>query len=521
MRPARPRRRAAAPRLTHAAPLPQSYDAFVGRWSDCLFENKARGKGTAAARCNLTPPPQFGKEATASNKAQQYGDLAGWAAGADAEACAADDMLWEVEEPIVPASALKSKFRQSMGARLARRGGEEAGGTAEEATELAVGALASSFLLRGSTVDVFRNAQEGLLLPGDDGDDDDDGGGGGRRGLQLRLRDAAGAAITPQRALLARGESNLLLLTPNSGAADRSHSVFQFDIEREAVVSRWACARDGAPLPMRDIVADSKAAQLGQGSTFMGLDDNRLVRWDMRSAGGGVQSLMSSPTLGYVAGHDFARGTGFTCMATTGGGDVVVGGADGRVRLYSDSVLRQAKTSFPGIGSPITHVDVTYDGKFVLATTDGYIMVISTVFRDAKGAVKTGFKGKMGSAIAAPRLLRLLPQDVARTGGAPLSKARFTWVTEGDCCERWVSAACGPFSVVWNFRHVKQATAPKTGATECLDYTLIGGGGGRVEDAAQMHDRWCAPAAGPTGRSAHVLLATKGGQVAAFLGEDE
>ena len=491
----------------------------MSRWGDCLFENKARFCSGQAKATSLIALPQFGAEASAENKAKQYGELAGWAAGADAEACAADDMLWEIEEPEVPAAALKSKFRQSMGARLARRSGDDGDVGGEAQTELAVGALASSFLLRGSTVDVFRNAADGLQLPG--GDDDEDGG----HGLSFRLKDGAGGAFTPQRALLARGETNLLLLTPDAGGAagSRSHSVFQFDIEREAVVSRWQCARDDVPLPMRDIVADNKGAQLEQGSTFMGLDDNRLCRWDMRAAGGSVQTLMSSPTLGYAAGHDFARGTGFRCMATTGSGDVVVGAADGRVRLYSDATLRQAKTSFPGIGAPITHVDVTYDGKFVLATTDAYVMVISTSFRDAKsGKVSTGFRAKMGSAIAAPRLLRLLPHDVARTGGAPLTKARFTWVTTEGSAERWVSAACGSYSVVWNFRHVKQATAPGTGTTECLDYNLIGGSGGRVDDAQQMHENWCAPAGTARGgRSAHVLVATKGGQVAAFLGEDE
>ena len=418
----------------------------------------------------------------------------------------------------MPASVLRSKFRQSMG--CTRLGGR---GTAEETehSELQVGALQNSFLLRGSTVDVFRNAQDGLqLAEGAESDEEEPGLGG----LRLRLRDAKGSAFTPQRALLARGETNLLLLTPDAGRAtgERSHSVFQFDIEREAVVSAWKCSKDDVPIPMRDIVGDTKGAQLEQGSTFMGLDDNRLCRWDMRAAEGSVASAMASPTLGYSAGHDFARGTGFTCMATTGSGDVVVGGSDGKLRLYSEGVLRQAKTSFPGIGAPITHVDVTFDGKFVLATTDSYLMVVSTAFRDPKSnQLKTGFKGKMGGAIAAPRLLKLLPQDVARTKGAPFSKARFTWVTAGDSSERWISAACGAFSVVWNFRHVKQATAPGAGSTTCMDYSLIGGGGAQVRDAAQMHDNWSSAAPVGGGRSAHVVVATQGGGVAAFLGEDE
>ena len=33
-----------------------------------------------------------------------------------------------------------------------------------------------------------------------------------------------------------------------------------------------------------------------------------------------------------------------------------------QVRLYSEKTLTQAKTSIPGMGLPITEVDVTYDG---------------------------------------------------------------------------------------------------------------------------------------------------------------
>jgi hypothetical protein len=52
-------------------------------------------------------------------------------------------------------------------------------------------------------------------------------------------------------------------------------------------------------------------------------------------------------------------------MATSGEGYVVVGADDGKVRLYSEKTLTQAKTSIPGMGLPITNVDVTYDGGWV------------------------------------------------------------------------------------------------------------------------------------------------------------
>ena len=55
------------------------------------------------------------------------------------------------------------------------------------------------------------------------------------------------------------------------------------------------------------------------------------------------------------------------------------------MRLYSSATLTMAKTAIPGLGAPITNVDVTYDGKWVLATTDKYVMVVKTTFRDKSG----------------------------------------------------------------------------------------------------------------------------------------
>ena len=95
----------------------------------------------------------------------------------------------------------------------------------------------------------------------------------------------------------------------------------------------------------------------------------------------------------------------------------------------------QAKTAFPGLGSPITHVDVTYDGKWVLATTDMYLILISTVFKDKDGKLKTGFSGRMGGKIGAPRLLKLRPFDAHRDGKQQkLHGGKFSWVSNLKFC---------------------------------------------------------------------------------------
>ena len=74
--------------------------------------------------------------------------------------------------------------------------------------------------------------------------------------------------------------------------------------------------------------------------------------------------------------------------------------------------------------------------------------------QDKSGKETNGFKSRMGSQGAAPRLLRLKPEDLAQVGNAPLQKGKFTWVTESGREERWIVASCGNYTVLWNFRFV-------------------------------------------------------------------
>ena len=67
------------------------------------------------------------------------------------------------------------------------------------------------------------------------------------------------------------------------------------------------------------------------------------------------------------------------CIA--GQGYCVIGSDDGQIRMYSEKSLTRANTAIPGLGGPITAVDVTYDGKWVLATTKNYLMVVKTTYK--------------------------------------------------------------------------------------------------------------------------------------------
>ncbi|KAM5565693.1 protein CYPRO4 [Rosa sericea] len=439
----------------------EDYRVFVAKYTDCMFENT------------------YGYEATEQNRVKVYGkDFIGWA-----KPEAADDSVWEdAEESLLrsPGSATPVRANQDL-----REEFEEAahGGI----QSLALGALDNSFLVGDSGIQVVKNYSHGIQGKGVYVNFDD---GSYRGGSNL-------ARSTPRKALLMKAETNMLLMSPMNEGKPHTTGLHQFDIETGKVVTEWKFEKDGTDITMKDIANDSKGAQLDpSGSTFLGLDDNRLCRWDMRDRKGMVQDLASAntPILNWNQGHQFSRGTNFQCFASTGDGSIVVGSLDGKIRLYSINSMRQAKTAFPGLGSPITHVDVTYDGKWILGTTDTYLILICTMFTDKDGKTKTGFAGRMGNRISAPRLLKLNPLDSHLAGtNNKFRNAQFSWVTENGKQERHLVATVGKFSVIWNFQQVKDGSHEcylnQEGLKSCYCYKIVLKDDSIV-DSRFMHDKF-------------------------------
>ncbi|XWS14694.1 hypothetical protein CRYUN_Cryun35bG0031300 [Craigia yunnanensis] len=437
----------------------EEYRNFVSKFNSCLFENT------------------YGIESNDANKVKVYGnDFIGWA-----KPEAADDSIWENAEDALlksPQSATPVRANQDL-----REEFEEAANGGIQS--LALGALDNSFLVGDSGIQVVKNFAHGIHGKGVYVNFD--------RGNQ-----SASNLVhsTPKKALLMRAETNMLLMSPMTEGKPHTTGLHQLDIETGKIVTEWKFGKDGTDITMRDITNDSKGAQLDpSGATFLGLDDNRLCRWDMRDRNGMVQNLATTtPVLNWAEGHQFSRGTNFQCFATTGDGSIVVGSLDGKIRLYSTNSMRQAKTAFPGLGSPITHVDVTFDGKWILGTTDTYLILICTLFTDKDGKTKIGFNGRMGNRIAAPRLLKLTPLDSHLAGvNNKFRNAQFSWVTENGKQERHLVATVGKFSVIWNFQQVKNGSHEcyhnQEGLKSCYCYKIVLKDDSIV-DSRFMHDKF-------------------------------
>ncbi|KAK8706617.1 hypothetical protein V6N13_050173 [Hibiscus sabdariffa] len=417
----------------------EEYRNFVTQFQNCLFENV------------------YGMEASEENKVKVYGkEFIGWA-----KPEAADDSMWEDAEdrsldstPVKRSQELMEEFEE------AANGGVQS---------LALGALDNSFLVNDSGVQVYRNFNRGINAKGICVTFD-----AGRIG-------GNSSNSTPKKALLMRAETNMMLMSPANEGKPNATGLKQVDIETGKIVTEWKFEKDGVDVTMRDITNDTKGSQLDPSeSTFLGLDDNRLCQWDMRDRKGMVQNIATSdsPVLHWTQGHQFSRGTNFQCFASTGDGSIVVGSLDGKIRLYSKTSMRQAKTAFPGLGSPITHVDVTYDGKWVLGTTDTYLILICTLFTDKDGKTKTGFGGRMGNKIPAPRLLKLTPLDSHLAGNNnKFHGGHFSWVTENGKQERHLVATVGKFSVIWDFQQVKNSAHEcyrnQQGLKSCYCYKIV------------------------------------------------
>lgn len=243
-----------------------------------------------------------------------------------------------------------------------------------------------------------------------------------------------GQKFLPSKGLLHQQEKKLLVVPEGLD----NTSVCLMDLETEQVVQKW-----GANTPIGCMFSSFKHGQASVDPTFMGSNSRNVFLMDTRMDG-----LAKSTSIGYATNPQLSVG------ATDEQGHIVMGSRLGSLRLYDGQAnprgdFKRAKTLLECVREPITAVDVTKDGSWVVATTKTFLIVFCTKLA---GSGKTGFETALGQKKPAPRYLMISAEDLVKYQITDINFAAAKFDAEEDS----IVTSSGNMAVVWDFGTVKR-----------------------------------------------------------------
>ncbi|KAK5624821.1 hypothetical protein RRF57_000537 [Xylaria bambusicola] len=289
-----------------------------------------------------------------------------------------------------------------------------------------------SFVVRGSKIGVFKHHPNNNLEFSTN---------------ISKVETPKGELFSPRKVMLHNEDRNMILQKDND-----PNKLYRMDLEYGKVVDEWNVHDD---IPVLEFAPENKFAQMTHEPTFLGVSKNALFRVDPRLSG---TKLVDSQLKQYASKNDFSA------LSTTEKGYIAVASNKGDVRLF-DRLGINAKTHIPALGEPIIGLDVSADGRWVLATCRTYLLLIDALQKEGKNEGKLGFeKSFAADSKPQPRRLTLTPEHVAQfhheTGqGVSFTPARFN--TSQTSEESSIITATGPYIVDWNLKKViRGAKAP-------------------------------------------------------------
>ncbi|KAF2688047.1 vacuolar import and degradation protein-like protein [Lentithecium fluviatile CBS 122367] len=282
-----------------------------------------------------------------------------------------------------------------------------------------------SFVVRGNKIGVFKHTADNQLQFAT---------------TISNVKTPKGKAFNPDKVMLHQEDQNMILQN-----LDNPNALYRMDLETGTVVDEWNVHEN---IPVKVFAPENKFAQMSGEQTFLGLSGNALFRIDPRLSG---HKLVDDQF------KQYATKNAFSAAATTEKGHIAVASEKGDIRLY-DRLGINAKTLIPALGDPIIGMDVSADGRWVLATTRTYLLLIDALQKGGKNEGKLGFeKAFAKDDKPQPRRLALAPAHVAQfqhETKAPISFTPAHFNTGVDDKESTIITATGPFIVTWSLKKV-------------------------------------------------------------------
>ena len=190
--------------------------------------------------------------------------------------------------------------------------------------------------------------------------------------------------------MLHQEDSSLVLQNPNELS-----NLYRMDLEVGKVVEEWKAP---GSISFNAFGPRSKLAQTTQEPTLLGLSHNALFVLDPR---------LSDNKIVESQHQKYASKVQFSAMATTEAGYIAVASEKGVIRLF-DRVGVRAKVTLPSLGEIITGLDVSADGRWILATCKTYLLLIDVLISEGKHKGDLGFKRSLSKeSKPRPKCLRL------------------------------------------------------------------------------------------------------------------
>jgi hypothetical protein len=292
----------------------------------------------------------------------------------------------------------------------------------EKNSQLTVGYKGDSYVVRGANLGRFVH----------------DGTKVDYKGTISNITTPKGKSFKPKHVMLHDQDSKMILMNPSD-----PNSLYHLDVGTGKVVEEWKIHED---VPVLNIAPDNKFAQTTHEQTFVGTSGNAIFRVDPRVPG---NKMVDSQYKQYTGKNQFSG------VATTAKGGLAVASEKGDIRLF-DSIGKNAKTALPPLGDPILGVDVTANGRYIIATTKTYLLLLDTLIGEGRYQGQLGFdKSFPATSKPVPARLQLRSEHVAYMNHEiSFSPAKFN--VGPDLEEDAIVTSTGPFIVAWNFAKVKK-----------------------------------------------------------------
>ncbi|KDN51107.1 hypothetical protein RSAG8_00736, partial [Rhizoctonia solani AG-8 WAC10335] len=273
-----------------------------------------------------------------------------------------------------------------------------------------------SYIARGKNIGVFRKTEDDSLA---------------YAATISKLLTPQGKQFAPKKMMLHQQDATLVLMNEQN-----PNALYQMDIETGKVVEEW---KIGDHIEINAMTPDSKFAQMTPQQTLVGTSHNAVFRIDPRVSG---NKLVDSEY------KQYATKAAFSSVTTTDKGQLAVASEKGDIRLF-DSIGKNAKTALPALGDPVIGVDVTADGRHVVATCRTYLLLIDTLIGEGRYAGSLGFDRSFpANAKPMPKRLQLRPEHLGYMGGhVSFTPARFNSGPESE--EQFIVTSTGNFVIAW------------------------------------------------------------------------